>query len=74
MSLNDISKNDEKFLKEFLKNFYRQIIKIENYNRFENILTEWIKYFFMINRKDSKITYQTYFTCSTSLLRVRMEV
>src|SRR5947207_1957442 len=55
MSLNDILKNDEKFLKEFLKNFYRQIIKIENYNRFENILTEWIKNFFMINRKDSKI-------------------
>ena len=39
---NDISKDDddEIFLKEFLKDFYRQIIKIDNYDNFENILTE----------------------------------
>ena len=48
MSLNTLnnnitSKDDENFLKEFLKSFYRQIIKIKNYNNFENILTEWIK-------------------------------
>ena len=46
MSLNFISKDDEIFLKEFLKGFYRQVIKIENYDNFEIILTEWIKCFF----------------------------
>jgi len=36
---NDISKDDDEiFLKEFLKGFYRQIIKIENFENFENIL------------------------------------
>src|SRR5437773_552344 len=37
MSLNDISKNDEKFLKEFLKNFYRQINNIETGQKFSSI-------------------------------------
>ncbi|CAB4385688.1 unnamed protein product [Rhizophagus irregularis] len=46
------SENDEIFLKEFLKEFYRQIIKIENYANFENILKEWIKEFFDDNNKD----------------------
>ncbi|RIA90344.1 hypothetical protein C1645_876138, partial [Glomus cerebriforme] len=53
-NINDISKHDEIFLKEFLKGFYRQVIKIENFNRFENILMEWVKEFFEINKKDSK--------------------
>jgi hypothetical protein len=35
---NRFSNNDEIFLKEFLKEFYRQIIKIENYVKFESIL------------------------------------
>ncbi|EXX71290.1 uncharacterized protein OCT59_028665 [Rhizophagus irregularis] len=54
MSLNKISKEDENFLKEFLKEFYRQIIKIENYTKYENILMEWIKEFFNYNEKDLK--------------------
>ena len=54
MSLNNISKNDENFLKEFLKEFYHQIIKIENYKNFEDILIEWIKEFFIHNEKDSE--------------------
>ncbi|PKY59547.1 hypothetical protein RhiirA4_482364, partial [Rhizophagus irregularis] len=44
--------NDETFLKEFLKGFYHQIIKINNYKNFENILKEWIKDFFNINEKN----------------------
>src|ERR1044071_1710194 len=55
MSLNNISKDDENFLKEFLKDFYRQVIKIGNYVNFEKILTEWIEEFFDHNKKDSKI-------------------
>ncbi|PKY54498.1 hypothetical protein RhiirA4_473340 [Rhizophagus irregularis] len=54
MSLNKISKDDENFLKEFLKEFYRQIIKIENYTKYENILMEWIKEFLNYNEKDLK--------------------
>src|SRR6266542_4299379 len=49
-----ISEEDENFLKEFLKEFYRQIIKIENYTNFEYILTEWIEEFFDHNEKDSE--------------------
>src|SRR5690242_14930947 len=52
MTLNNISKDDENFLKEFLKEFYRQIIKIENYKYFEDILIEWIKEFFILYEKD----------------------
>src|ERR1044072_1048461 len=55
MSLNNISKDDENFLKEFLRDFYRQVIKIRNYVNFEKILTEWIKECFDYNKKDSKI-------------------
>ncbi|CAB4393363.1 unnamed protein product [Rhizophagus irregularis] len=54
MSLNKISKDDENFLKEFLKEFYRQIIKIENYTKYENILMEWIKEFLNYNEEDLK--------------------
>src|SRR5688572_16044087 len=56
MSLNNsISKGDENFLKEFLKGFYRQIIKREYYDNFESILTECIKYVLENNKKSSKI-------------------
>src|ERR1041385_3099432 len=55
MSLNSISKGDEIFLKDFLKDFYRQVIKIKNYTKFENILTEWIQDFFKHNKKNSEI-------------------
>ncbi|PKY51272.1 hypothetical protein RhiirA4_407307, partial [Rhizophagus irregularis] len=48
--------NDENFLKEFLKEFYRQImINIENYTNFEIILIKWTKEFFHLNKKDPKI-------------------
>src|ERR1043166_4628155 len=55
MSLINISDDDENFLKDFLKEFYRQVIKIENYTNFENILTEWIKGFFNYNKKNSEM-------------------
>ena len=55
MSLNNISKDDENFLKIFLKGFYRQVMKIQNYAKFEMILTEWIQDFFNYNEKDPKI-------------------
>src|SRR5256885_15455789 len=51
-SLKSISNDDEIFLKEFLKEFYRHIIRIENYSNFKNILTEWMKEFFDYNKKD----------------------
>ncbi|CAB5366857.1 unnamed protein product [Rhizophagus irregularis] len=48
--------NDENFLKEFLKEFYRQImINIENYTNFEIILIKWTREFFHLNKKDPKI-------------------
>ncbi|CAB4393359.1 unnamed protein product [Rhizophagus irregularis] len=51
MSLSKISnyKDDEdhkSFLKEFLKEFYRQIIKIENYKNYDDILMNWMKDFY----------------------------
>ena len=54
MYLNNISKNHENFLKEFLKGFYHQVIKIEYYDNFEIILTEWTKDFFSLNKKSSE--------------------
>src|ERR1043165_1980098 len=39
----NISKSDEIFLKEFSINFYRKIIGINDFNTFENTLSEWIK-------------------------------
>src|SRR6266496_5060409 len=54
MSLNNISKDDENFLKEFLKEFYRQIIRIDNYTNVENILTEWVQEFIINNNKNSE--------------------
>ncbi|RGB24453.1 hypothetical protein C1646_773085 [Rhizophagus diaphanus] len=56
MSLNNnISDDDEIFLKEFLKDFYRQIIKIEYYPKFRNILKEWIKDYLNYNEKDPEM-------------------
>ncbi|GBC26828.2 kinase-like domain-containing protein [Rhizophagus irregularis DAOM 181602=DAOM 197198] len=55
MSLNNISKDDENFLKNFLKGFYRQIINIENYTKYENILSEWIQEFLIYNGKNPEI-------------------
>src|SRR5215211_7313817 len=52
MSLNNISNDDESFLKNFLKNFYRQVVRIKNFTKFETILTEWIKDFFKCNKKN----------------------
>ncbi|RIA97015.1 hypothetical protein C1645_814678 [Glomus cerebriforme] len=46
MSITEISKKDEIFIKEFSKDFYLKIINIINTNdlyKFENILFEWIK-------------------------------
>ena len=39
----NISKSDENFLKEFSGNFYRKIINIKNFNKFETILSDWIR-------------------------------
>ncbi|CAB4393288.1 unnamed protein product [Rhizophagus irregularis] len=59
MSLNNniiiISKEDENFLKEFLKDFYRQVIRIEYYSKYEHILKEWIKDYFNDNEKSPEI-------------------
>ncbi|CAB5366785.1 unnamed protein product [Rhizophagus irregularis] len=52
---NTITKGDENFLKEFLKDFYRQVIKIKYYPKFENILTEWTKDYFNHNEKNPEI-------------------
>src|SRR4051812_30129439 len=38
-----ICKSDENFLKEFSRNFYRKIIDIKDFNKFETILSDWIR-------------------------------
>ncbi|CAB4393286.1 unnamed protein product [Rhizophagus irregularis] len=57
MSLNNniISKEDENFLKEFLKDFYRQVIRIEYFSKYEHILKEWLKDYFNDNKKNPEI-------------------
>ncbi|CAB4393300.1 unnamed protein product [Rhizophagus irregularis] len=55
MSSNNNLKDDETFLKEFLKDFYHRIIKIDNYEKFENILKEWVQDYFNINEKNPEI-------------------
>ncbi|CAB4468876.1 unnamed protein product [Rhizophagus irregularis] len=47
-SSSNISNNDEIFLKEFLIDFYRKILYINDFNNFENILIE------LINIKNTK--------------------
>ncbi|RIA80447.1 hypothetical protein C1645_882162, partial [Glomus cerebriforme] len=56
MSLNNIIlKDDETFLREFLKDFYRQIIKTEYHTKFENSLTGWVQNYLNYNEKNSEI-------------------
>ncbi|CAB4478881.1 unnamed protein product [Rhizophagus irregularis] len=55
MSSNNITNDNENFLKAFLKGFYRQIINIKNYNKYENILSEWIQEFLIYNEKNPEI-------------------
>src|SRR2546421_177689 len=54
-SSNNTLKGDENFLKEFLKDFYRQVIKIENYTKFENILMDWIQDYFINNNNEKNL-------------------
>ncbi|CAB4478822.1 unnamed protein product [Rhizophagus irregularis] len=54
-SNNNLKDDDETFLKEFLKDFYHHIIKIDNYEKFEIILKEWVKDYFNINEKNPKM-------------------
>ncbi|RIA86967.1 hypothetical protein C1645_310536 [Glomus cerebriforme] len=55
MSLNNYtSKDDENFLKEFLKDFYRQVMKIEDKGNLKNILKEWLQNFLSQNKKEPK--------------------
>ncbi|CAB4478374.1 unnamed protein product [Rhizophagus irregularis] len=55
MSSNNIIKDEEIFLKEFLKDFYRKIIRIDHHSRFENILIDWIQDYFNDNNKNSEM-------------------
>src|SRR4051794_1137539 len=50
----EISKNDENFLKNFLKDFYRKIIETNDFNNFEKISIEWIHYELEDNDKNPK--------------------
>src|ERR1043165_4000963 len=59
MSLNNLnSKDDENFLKEFLKGFYHKVIQIRHYDNFEIILAEWIKDFLRHNKKNSETIFK----------------
>src|SRR5215469_11922051 len=53
--LNNISTEDENFLKRFLKDFYHQVIKIEPCIKFEGILMEWTQDYFSNNEKNPKV-------------------
>ncbi|RIA88266.1 hypothetical protein C1645_826637 [Glomus cerebriforme] len=50
-----IYKDDEIFIKKFLKDFYSKIIETNNFNNFENILIEWIENFLLKNNKNPQI-------------------
>src|SRR5215213_4436829 len=46
MSVTNISKSDENFLKEFSRDFYQKIVNIndfDDFDVFENTLSKWIK-------------------------------
>ncbi|CAB5357010.1 unnamed protein product [Rhizophagus irregularis] len=45
----NLDNENNNLLKEFLKGFYRQIIKIDNYNNFENILIDWVQDYLINN-------------------------
>ncbi|GBB97474.1 hypothetical protein RclHR1_00030031 [Rhizophagus clarus] len=51
MSSNNDLNDDEMLLREFLKEFYRQMLTIEDYIRFKDKLIEWMKTFLKINKK-----------------------
>ncbi|CAB4397238.1 unnamed protein product [Rhizophagus irregularis] len=56
MSLNNNENStDIIVLRELLKDFYRHVIFIEDYNNFENIITERIKEFIKYNKKTPEI-------------------
>src|SRR6266496_1395768 len=39
----NVSKDDENFLRNFLKDFYHKIIETNDFNDFEKITSEWIR-------------------------------
>ncbi|PKY56402.1 hypothetical protein RhiirA4_476678 [Rhizophagus irregularis] len=51
MNIN-ISKDDENFLKNFLKDFHEEIIKTKNFNNYEYYLSEWVKLNLKNNNKN----------------------
>ncbi|POG73296.1 hypothetical protein GLOIN_2v1477076 [Rhizophagus irregularis DAOM 181602=DAOM 197198] len=50
----NLSKDDKDFLKNIIKDFYRKIIEMKDFNNFEDIFSEWIINYLEINNKDSK--------------------
>jgi TPR repeat protein len=50
---NDTIKDDEIFLINILKGFYRKIIETKNFNNFENVSIKWIRNEIINNKKDS---------------------
>ncbi|CAB4393339.1 unnamed protein product [Rhizophagus irregularis] len=52
-NINIIIKDDENFLINILKDFYRKIIETKNFNNFEIISIEWIKNEILNNKKNS---------------------
>ena len=54
LSDNNNNKDDENFLKNFLRNFYIKIIKTKDFNNFEKIFSEWINHHLKIHDKNPK--------------------
>src|SRR5579862_9068608 len=50
----NISKDDENFIEKFLIDFYYKIIETNDFNNFEKISSEWIKYELDSNDKNSE--------------------
>jgi TPR repeat protein len=48
----NISKDDENFLKEFIKDFYNKIIETNDFSNFDYISNDWIKFNLENNNKD----------------------
>src|SRR5271154_1038968 len=48
----NIFNDDENFLKFFLRNFYHKIIETKDFNNFDKISMEWIKYYLETNNKN----------------------
>ncbi|CAB5374997.1 unnamed protein product [Rhizophagus irregularis] len=53
IDFNLISKDDENFLKKFLKDFYHKIIETKDFNDFEKISNDWIKYYLDDNNNNN---------------------